>query len=142
MAKRNLPAKQYHQLIRQVQMSTKPNCGRIPPLENGNDEEGRTIVVTNDMEKAELLADHFQLKMELPEAAGEWIDQVEPTTTLNTIKCSKSDLADQLKSLKLGKAPGPSGIGPKPLKMLADWIAAPLLTLWEKMQREGIWHSK
>ena len=106
----------------------------IPPLEsNGN-------VYTNEIDKANLLNDHFQSQTILNEQNAILPPLPPPAnhTQLNSIILTPLEVESTLQTLKVGKASGPNGLNNRILRELSSQLASPFCSLFNQSLRLGI----
>ena len=103
----------------------------IPPLEsNGN-------VYTNEIDKANLLNDHFQSQTTLNEQNAILPPLPPPAyhTQLNSIILTLLEVESTLRTLKVGKASGPNGLNNRILRELSSQLASPFCSLFNQSLR-------
>ena len=107
----------------------------IPTLIDNN------ITYSTDLDKANLFADLFSSQCSLdPPPPGYSLPDIEYLTDqrLSTVTFEVDQVYRLLKSLNIGKATGPDGIGNRLLKECADTLAVPLTDIYNKSMNDMI----
>ncbi|XP_069179379.1 uncharacterized protein [Procambarus clarkii] len=109
----------------------------IPPL---NRENG--TVATINQKKADLLANKFAAKMQVPDPERQ-PPYLAPSTVsrMTAVGIHQVEVLQLLKTLDTSKAVGPDKVSPRLLRSCADLFAPPLTCLFQLGLDQGMWPS-
>ena len=127
----NLSSKQWWAILKSI---ISPNTkSSTPPLEKDG------VVYADDTEKANVLNDFFRDQTSLDERNAV-LPQILPypvEETLSSITLTPNEVEFILKSLPVGKAPGPDGISNRIIRELAVEISLPICSLFNQSLHNG-----
>ena len=101
------------------------------------------IIYSNDIEKANILNDHFIGQTNLQDNNKELpkLNISDNTPSIHGIKLNPNEVNNILQNLQLGKSSGPDGINNRILKELSSELAYPLCSLFNSSLSSGSFPS-
>ena len=101
------------------------------------------IIYSNDIEKANILNDHFIGQTNLQDNNKELpkLNISDNTPSIHGIKLNPNEVKDILQNLQIGKSSGPDGINNRILKELSSELANPLCSLFNSSLSSGSFPS-